>query len=223
MKRFREQDNFEEINSNLSKDEMISDKNDNEVINQDSNEENSKSNISYKRLEDEKESDFITTNMKKFRTIIGGIILVSIAYTMMFSGNSGAINYLSNIESGKIEGIEVGDRISEESIKLEPKDLTIESVNGYGKLELSIWNFSQKEDGDYVQVFVNGAPHTEPFVIRHRPTKVGVPDDAVIKVKGIRDGGNNGITYGVFFNKTGETYLNTVPLNSSNTYTLKAR
>lgn len=224
MKRFKE--NFNQIDENingLNEEKNFSAKDFNEDSNEYVNENNLEKEISYKRLEEEKESDLITPSMKTFRKVVGGIVLALIAYSFIFSRNLGTRNYMSNLESGKIEGIVAGDIISKEAIKLDSKDFTIETANGYGSIEISVWNFSDNEDGDYVQVFVNGSPHTEPFSIRHKPIKVGVPDDAVIQVKGIRDGGNNGITYGVFFNKTGETYLNTVPLNASNTYTLKTR
>lgn len=178
--------------------------------------------IPYKRFEEEKnKADFITPSMKSFRKVIGGILLVSIAYFLIFSNSSSTINYKSNLVSGKIEGVKAGDILSKDAVKLEAKDFSIDLANSYGNIELSIWNFSNKEDGDYVQVFVDGSPQTEPFIIRHKPIKVGVPDKAVIQVRGIRDGSNNGITYGLFFNKTGETYLNTVPLNAANIYTLK--
>ncbi|WP_187117389.1 hypothetical protein [Clostridium amazonitimonense] len=142
-------------------------------------------------------------------------------YFFIFVNSSGNTKYKETLQSGKIDGVKAGDKLSKDAAKLQPKDFSIDSVNSYGKIELSIWNFADKEDGDYVQVFVNGSPQTEPFAIRHKPVKVEVPDNAVIQVRGIRDGSNNGITYGVFFNKTGETYLNTVPLNATNTYTLK--
>lgn len=178
--------------------------------------------IPYKRFEEEKnKADFITPSMKSFRKVIGGLLLVSIAYFLIFSNSSSTINYKSNLVSGKIEGVKAGNILSKDAVKLEAKDFSIDLANSYGNIELSIWNFSNKEDGDYVQVFVDGSPQTEPFIIRHKPIKVGVPDKAVIQVRGIRDGSNNGITYGLFFNKTGETYLNTVPLNAANIYTLK--
>lgn len=69
--------------------------------------------------------------------------------------------------------------------------------------------------------YVYGKPATESFVIRNKPIKVAVPDKGPIQVKGIRGGSFNGITYAVFFNKTGKTYLNIVLLNAINIYTIK--
>jgi hypothetical protein len=205
MKRFKDED-YEE----------------NKIENVNNHETTFSENIPYKRFQDEKKKDdFITPSMKNFRKIIGGLLIVFIAYSAFFQNNSDVTNYKSNLVSGKLEGVKAGDILSKDTVKLQAKDFSIDTANSYGKIQLSIWNFADKEDGDYVQVFVNGAPQTEPFVIRHKPTNVDVPDKGIIQVRGIRDGSNNGITYGLFFNKTGETYLNTVPLNADNTYTLK--
>lgn len=213
MKKFREED-FSEEHEDFNREENINIINEKEGI---PDEE-----VSYKRLEEEKKKDdLITPVMKNFRKLIGSLLLVFIGYFIIFLNNSGTTNYKLNLQSGKIDGVKAGDKLSKGTVKLEAKDISIDLANSYGKIELSIWNFADKEDGDYVQVFVNGSPQTEPFAITHKAMKIGVPDKAVIQVRGIRDGSNNGITYGVFFNKTGETYLNTVPLNAANTYTLK--
>ncbi|MDS0526063.1 hypothetical protein NNC19_10260 [Clostridium sp. SHJSY1] len=207
MKRFQENESkdFDEYNSKGNKD----------------NKNLKQEDISYKKLEEEEvKENFITPSMKIFRTVVGTLALLFVIYSSVLGG-TGKVNYKSDIKSGKIEEVKVGEKLSKESVKLEAKDFSVETASGYGNIELSIWNFSDKEDGDYVQVFVDGTAQGEPFSIRHKAVKVGVPDNAVVQVKGIRDGSSNGITYGVFFNKTGETYLNTVPLNSTNTYTLK--
>lgn len=212
MKKFIEEDFNEELN-NINTEEAVN--------TPEESGDTSSEGSSYKRFEEGKKDDFITPSMKSFRKIVGGLLLIFIACFFIFANNSSDTKYQKNLESGKIDGIKVGDTLSKDAVKLQPKDFSIDLANSYGKIELSIWNFEDDEDGDYVQVFVNGSPQTEPFAIRHKPVKVGVPDKAVIQIRGIRDGSNNGITYGVFFSKTGETYLNTVPLNASNTYTLK--
>ncbi|CAM2967420.1 hypothetical protein HAHI6034_10335 [Hathewaya histolytica] len=213
MKKFREEELSEEIG-------VFSEHERTNII--DEAEKNINEENSYKRFEENEEKDaFITPSMKNFRKVIGVLFLLFMVYFGALANKVGTANYKTNLVSGKTENVKVGDMLSKETLKLEPKDFSIESATGYGKIELSIWNFSSKEDGDYVQVFVDGSPHTEPFAIRHKAVKIGVPDKGVIQVRGIRDGSNNGITYAVFFNKTGETYLNTVPLNASNIYTLK--
>lgn len=175
---------------------------------------------SYKRLEDKEErNEYINSSMKSFRKVIGGLLLLSFIIYTMFSYTSNEA-FRDNLTSGTIENVVEGDLLSEKALKLEPKDAILEVAGGFGKLEISIWNFSEEEDNDYVQVFIDGVAQGGPFSIRHKPVKVSVPDKGVIQVQGVRDGSNNGITYAVFFNKTGETYLNTVPLNAMNTYTI---
>lgn len=174
----------------------------------------------YRRLEDEEEIDeYINPSMKKFRKVVGGLFLGMFIFYAIFSYKSTEA-FRDNLTSGSIENVAEGDLLSEETLKLDPRDATLEVTEGVGNLEISIWNFSKVEDNDYVQVFIDGVAQGSAFSIRHRPVKVSVPDKGVIQVQGVRDGSNNGITYAVFFNKTGETYLNTVPLNAMNTYTI---
>ena len=176
----------------------------------------------YKRLKDDEEKDmYITPSMKKFRTFIGGICLIMFALAMFEPTQN--IDYRENLTSGAVTNVSAGDRLSKEALNLEPVDASISVENGYGNLEISIWNFADMEDNDYVEVFIDGVSQGGPFSIRHKPIKFSVPDKAIIQVQGVRDGSNNGITYAVNFNKTGETYLNTVPLNLKNTYTIVSK
>lgn len=174
----------------------------------------------YKKFEEKEEKDpYITPKMKKFRTILGILVIIIVFVPSLLRGTPNK-SYIDDISSGMIENVNVGDVLSKEAIKLEAKDTSVEVTNGYGNIAVSIWNFAEVEDNDYVQVFIDGVAKGAPFSIRHKPVKISVPDKAVIQVQGVRDGSNNGITYAVFFNKTGETYLNTVPLNGMNTYTI---
>lgn len=174
--------------------------------------------VSYKKLEErEEKDDYINPSMKKFRTVIGALCIVMFG---VYSFNLPNEAFRDNLSSGLVENVAEGDLLSEESLKFEPKDATVGVTGGFGKLEISIWNFADVEDNDYVQVFIDGVEQGAPFSIRHKPVKISVPDKGVIQVQGVRDGSNNGITYAVFFNKTGETYLNTVPLNGMNSYTI---
>lgn len=171
----------------------------------------------YKRLNDNEEKDmYINPSMKKFRTFIGGICLIIFIFAMFEPTKT--TDYRENLTSGVVENVGVGDILSEDALNLKPIDTEIGVESGYGNLEISIWNFASVEDNDYVEVFIDGVSQGGPFSIRHKPIKFSVPDKAIIEVKGIRDGSNNGITYAVYFNKTNETYLNTVPLNLKNTY-----
>lgn len=216
MKRFNENapTDFDEVNAVQLNDEK-------DTANIEVNEENiSLEGEEFKQLENnEVKEQYINPAMKRFRTIIGAMIILALLSTSIINPQYKKV-FKDNLSSGAIENVGVGDIMSKESLKLEPKDATVEITNGFGNLEISIWNFAEKEDNDYVQVFIDGVEQGAPFSIRHKAVKISVPDKAVIQVQGVRDGSNNGITYGVQFNKTGETYLNTVPLNAMNSYTI---
>lgn len=214
MKKFNEN-----MNSNVGENEEALDYVGNEdIINENlsgSNEDNK-----LKKLEDNEEKDeYITPAMKNFRKLIG-VVCLALFIISMFTMGSTKTALKDNLSSGIIENVNAGEILSKDSVKLESKDETVKVSDGYGNLEIQVWNFEQKEDYDYVQVFIDGTEAGEPFAIRHRPVKISVPDKAVITVQGVRDGSNNGITYGVSFNKTGETYLNKVNANGTNTYTI---
>lgn len=219
MKRFNENapTDFDEVNAVQLNDEK-------DTANIEVNEENiSLEGEEFKQLENnEVKEQYINPAMKRFRTIIGAMIIVALLSTSIINPQYKKV-FKDNLSSGAIENVGVGDIMSKESLKLEPKDATVEITSGFGNLEISIWNFSEKEDNDYVQVFIDGVEQGAPFSIRHKAVKISVPDKAVIQVQGVRDGSNNGITYGVQFNKTGETYLNTVPLNAMNSYTIVSK
>jgi hypothetical protein len=85
-----------------------------------------------------------------------------------------------------------------------------------------IWDYAA-EDGDYVQVLLNGVPDGPPFMIKHKPVLRHVSLNGLVgqvQVKGVRDGGG-GITYAVRFEINNTTYFNSAPEGSLNTYTLE--
>ncbi|MGH4124356.1 MAG: hypothetical protein ACREV6_15630 [Clostridium sp.] len=176
-----------------------------------------------KKLEEKSEiPDFINLHIKRFRMILGISFILCVVLYSITSSNGSTKNYKKDIKGGMISGVNSGDILSEDSVYIAKSgnyEVQMPSDN-FGNVEISVWDFD-KEDGDYVQVFVDGVAKTDPFMIRHRERKISVPSKAVIQIRGVRDGNGKGITYGVFFNKTGETYLNKAPLNSANIYTLK--
>jgi len=84
-----------------------------------------------------------------------------------------------------------------------------------------IWDYAA-EDGDYVQVLINGVPCGAPFMIKHKPVMIPVSMPGLagtVQVKGVRDGGG-GITYAVRYELNNTTYFNSAPVGEVNTYTL---
>ena len=86
------------------------------------------------------------------------------------------------------------------------------------KTKIWIWDYAA-EDGDYVQVLVDGVPLGSPFMIRNAPVSFDVPTVGKVQVQGTRDGGG-GITYAVHYEVNHTTYLNGVDIGGTNTYTL---
>lgn len=99
-----------------------------------------------------------------------------------------------------------------------PQDYTITHSESADETKIWIWDYAA-EDGDYVQILVNGAPVGEAFMIKHKPRELTVPAVGTVQVKGIRDGGG-GITYAVHYDLNGTNYFNSAPEGEFNTYTL---
>lgn len=86
--------------------------------------------------------------------------------------------------------------------------------------KLYIWDYAA-EDGDYIQIVVNGTLLGDAFMIKNKPRSFTVPTKGIIQIKGIRDGGGGGITYATHFDFYPEMFFNTTQNNNFNTYTLK--
>ncbi|MGN7479382.1 hypothetical protein ACTHOQ_16195 [Solibacillus silvestris] len=102
--------------------------------------------------------------------------------------------------------------------KLAAQDYTIVHSLAEEETVIWVWDYAA-EDGDYVQVLVNGTPISESFMIKHKPKKFTVAAVGTVEIKGIRDGGG-GITYAVRYDVNGTSYFNTAPLNGMNSYEL---
>ena len=97
-------------------------------------------------------------------------------------------------------------------------DMTITHDSDDEKTTLYVWDYAA-EDGDYVQVVLNGTPLGDPFMITNTPATFTVPTVGEVEVIGTRDGGG-GITYAVYYEMNHTTYFNGVDENGSNIYTL---
>lgn len=98
------------------------------------------------------------------------------------------------------------------------QDYTITHQYGQSDTKIWVWDYAA-EDGDYVQVLVNGTPMADAFMIKHKPVEIMVPAVGDVQVKGIRDGGG-GITYAIRYDLNGTNYFNSAPGGEFNTYTL---
>ncbi|WP_449540103.1 hypothetical protein [Ferdinandcohnia sp. Marseille-Q9671] len=114
--------------------------------------------------------------------------------------------------------ISAGVVLLENDENLGAQDYTITHASDLDETKIWVWDYAA-EDGDYVQVLVDGTPVSESFMIQHKPRELTVPSTGSVQIKGIRDGGG-GITYAVRYDINGTSYFNTAPEGEFNTYEL---
>ena len=68
------------------------------------------------------------------------------------------------------------------------EDMTITHNSDDSETTLYVWDYAA-EDGDYVQVIVNGSPLGDPFMITNTPVTFTVPTIGEVEILGTRDGG----------------------------------
>ena len=122
------------------------------------------------------------------------------------------------LNSGYSTILALGVRLLSSDETTAARDIDIVHSHPQDTTDIWIWDFAA-EDGDYVQILVNGVPLGNAFMIRHRPVQLNIPAVGSIQVLGIRDGGG-GITYALHFGLNGTTYFNTAPVGGYNTFTL---
>lgn len=151
-----------------------------------------------------------------------GIVALAIGiFSMVFSGSSSvdksesAQNALENKASTEVAA---GVILMKDDENIGAQDHTITHQSNEEETKIWIWDYAA-EDGDYVQVIVNGTPISEPFMIMHKPREMMVPTVGTVQIKGIRDGGG-GITYAVRYDVNGTSYFNSAPVGEYNTYEL---
>ena len=81
-----------------------------------------------------------------------------------------------------------GTRVLDKDDNYVGGDLTITHKSDKAETTLYIWDYAA-EDGDYVQVKVNGTALGDPFMIKNKPVTFTVPTVGTIEVIGTRDGG----------------------------------
>jgi len=122
------------------------------------------------------------------------------------------------LNNGYSTELAIGTRLLSNDETMTARDIGITHSYHNENTSIWIWDFAA-EDGDYVQIIVNGIPLGDAFMIRHRPVQLTVPSVGEIQVLGIRDG-VGGITYAIHFGLNGTTYFNAAPVGDHNTFTL---
>lgn len=126
------------------------------------------------------------------------------------------------LSTGVSSTLPIGTRLAtnDSETSAEPTDYTVEGEMSESTTTLYMWDYAG-EDGDYVQVLVNGDPVTEEFMIKHQPREITVPTSGTVQIKGIHDAGG-GLTYAAYYDLNGVTYFNNAPEGVLNTYTIAA-
>lgn len=154
--------------------------------------------------------------------IFGGLCLALSLTLLVFFSPSTSINTTeaakNALKNKSSISLAAGTILLLEDEDIGKQDYTITHKNDQSDTKIWVWDYAA-EDGDYVQVLVNGVPISEPFMIKHKPVEITVPAVGKVQIKGIRDGGG-GITYAVRYDLNGRTYFNSAPEGEFNTYTL---
>lgn len=153
-----------------------------------------------------------------------GFFLLAIFCVLLFSTNNLSGHQVDEqaaiqaLQAQQSTNLPIGAILSDQDEAITSKDYTITHTSNEKETTISIWDFAD-EDGDYVQLFVNGEPYSDAFLIQHKPVQFTVPSEGEIQVKGIRDG-VGGISYAIYFPLNETTYFNSAAEGSMNTYTL---
>ncbi len=160
-------------------------------------------------------------NKDKPLKVFGGICVALFVAAMIFSSTPSVntTDAAKNALADKVStSLAAGTVLLAKDENIGQQDYTITHKYNQNDTKIWVWDYAA-EDGDYVQVLVNGAPVTEAFMIKHKPVEITVPAVGEVQIKGIRDGGG-GITYAVRYDLNGTNYFNSAPEGEFNTYTL---
>ncbi len=159
--------------------------------------------------------------IKRGAWILGAVAIASvIIYASLFSSASVETgdDAAAALETHMSTTLGAGVRLLEKDENMIGQDYTIRHSSSDENTTIWVWDYAA-EDGDYVQILVDGSPIGDPFMIKNKAVSFTVPTVAEVQVVGTRDGGG-GITYGVYYELNQTTYFNGMDEGGSNTYTL---
>ena len=171
--------------------------------------------------EPSKEPSPFTKRIKKGAWVLIAVaVLSTVAFSM--ANTSKAVDTSDDataaLESHMSTTLAAGTKLLSKDDNYVGGDLTITHNSIDDETTLYIWDYAA-EDGDYVQVLVDGTPLGDPFMIKNKPVTFQIPTVGEVQVIGTRDGGG-GITYAVYYDMNHTTYFNGMDKGGSNTYTL---
>lgn len=163
------------------------------------------------------------TPFDKLIKTTGIVLLVASIFTFAWGINSSPTVDRSDAAQQAIAeqvstSLSVGTILMSSDENIGAKDYTITHDSNQDESKIWVWDYAA-EDGDYVQILVDGNPIGDAFMIKNKPQEFKVPTTGTVQVKGIRDGGG-GITYAVRYELNNTNYFNSAPEGEFNTYTL---
>ena len=163
------------------------------------------------------------TPFDKLIKTTGIVLLVASIFTFAWGINSSPTVDRSDAAQQAIAeqvstSLSVGTILMSSDENIGAKDYTIIHDSNQDESKIWVWDYAA-EDGDYVQILVDGNPIGDAFMIKNKPQEFKVPATGTVQVKGIRDGGG-GITYAVRYELNNTNYFNSAPEGEFNTYTL---
>lgn len=158
---------------------------------------------------------------EKSLKLLGGICIIAFIVGMRFMSSS-SINETNEakeaLENKISTSLSAGAILLSSDENIGQQDYEIIHNLQNDETKILIWDYAA-EDGDYVQVLVNGQPISDPFMIKHKPREIIIPTTGDIQIKGIKDGGG-GITYAIRYELNSTNYFNSALEGEYNTYTL---
>lgn len=149
-------------------------------------------------------------------------IIIAALFTMVLLHPTSSVNKSSAateaLELHLSTELGVGTRLLLSDEEMPAQDYIITHSSNADSTKLYIWDYAA-EDGDYVQILVDGVPLGDPFMIKNKPVDFTIPSTGEVQVLGVRDGGG-GITYAVHYAINGTTYFNGTGVGTGNLYTL---
>lgn len=176
--------------------------------------------------EEEKKYYADINNGKKINKSAKIFSIVAVVLCFVFSSMSPYASRNNKIDlteeeltTGICNSIEAGQIIILDKENRESRDFTLENEENKDNTTLYIWDYAD-QDGDYVQLFVDGTPISDVFMMKNTPREFTVPTKSNIQIKGVRDGAG-GITYAIKYSLNNKTYLNNAPEGGMNSYKLQ--
>lgn len=178
-------------------------------------------NISQEREKPADKHSPFTKRIKKSAWMSFALCIISlVVYSMGITSKSVKTSEeaVTALETRMSTTLAAGTRLLSSDDNYVGGDFTIIHDSDDNETTLYVWDYAA-EDGDYVQVIVNGTPLGDPFMITNTPVTFTVPTVSEIEVLGTRDGGG-GITYAVYYGMNHTTYFNGMDEGGDNLYTL---